>query len=651
MLVSIMATAPIIGYTPFAFAQITITPGKTNLLSIDNNDNFIYKINPDTAATISSVIITLDGSFSPGSFVNGGTGIAFNPADEKIYALLKISDDPGSDLDEDGAGGGLTRHLATIDPQTGIATLIGDTGVKKIASLTFNSGTLFSVNLSAGGTNTGTISTISTVDGSVTRLCALVTMRGTGLAFNPNDELLYYTTGSGFRTINFEVDPCGIEVIPVTTTNPLQNTGALAFFQSFLIIDEGEDLESITEAGVLEFIGFLDEHNSRGLTKVRMPTVCFYNDSPSTTFHPGHTFLQLINDNIPNSEGQVYGFHPSNSIFIFGEGGGQVRDDSLHSWDWKICYDITREQYNTLVSFVTSSIITSPPYHLISENCVTWISRAAGTIGISLPDFKNPAGILDPFKIDETLEAAGDGGVIGLGFVHENTDGVTPIESQDSPTEFPDQCSYDGIVSFALQDSEEIGSFALQNSEEIGSFTLQSSEEIASIFHLNHFTSNLDPILVGVGEEILVEIVNADTANSIIFLDWGDGSNTAQEQSAVHTYTSLGLFEAKFLIMNKASLAEHILPIQVVIDPQNPNPVVLFAPPTTGEPFPYILPPPTLPKIDSGVVGDGRMAVGGELIPLDTTSLLLAGTYSNAAWMIPVIVSAIGIGIVIARKF
>jgi len=43
--------------------------------------------------------------------------------------------------------------------------------------------------------------------------------------------------------------------------------------------------------------------------------------------------------------------------------------------------------------------------------------------------------------------------------------------------------------------------------------------------------------------------------------------------------------------------------------------------------------------------------VGGEMIPLDTTMILLAGTQMNAAWMIPVIVSAIGIGIVIARKF
>jgi len=43
--------------------------------------------------------------------------------------------------------------------------------------------------------------------------------------------------------------------------------------------------------------------------------------------------------------------------------------------------------------------------------------------------------------------------------------------------------------------------------------------------------------------------------------------------------------------------------------------------------------------------------IGGELIPLDTSALLVAGAQMNAAWMIPVIVSAIGIAIVIARKF
>ena len=43
-------------------------------------------------------------------------------------------------------------------------------------------------------------------------------------------------------------------------------------------------------------------------------------------------------------------------------------------------------------------------------------------------------------------------------------------------------------------------------------------------------------------------------------------------------------------------------------------------------------------------------AIGGELIPLDTTMVLVAGAQYTAAWLIPVVVSAIGIGIVIARR-
>ena len=43
--------------------------------------------------------------------------------------------------------------------------------------------------------------------------------------------------------------------------------------------------------------------------------------------------------------------------------------------------------------------------------------------------------------------------------------------------------------------------------------------------------------------------------------------------------------------------------------------------------------------------------IGGTGIQIDKTAMLLAGAQMNAAWMIPVIVSAIGFAIVIARKF
>ncbi len=46
-----------------------------------------------------------------------------------------------------------------------------------------------------------------------------------------------------------------------------------------------------------------------------------------------------------------------------------------------------------------------------------------------------------------------------------------------------------------------------------------------------------------------------------------------------------------------------------------------------------------------------HFAVGGEFIGIDSTMVLAAGAQYTAAWMIPVLVSAIGIGIVIARKF
>jgi len=44
-------------------------------------------------------------------------------------------------------------------------------------------------------------------------------------------------------------------------------------------------------------------------------------------------------------------------------------------------------------------------------------------------------------------------------------------------------------------------------------------------------------------------------------------------------------------------------------------------------------------------------AVGGDMIQMQTTSILAAGAQYTAAWMIPVLVSGIGIAIVIARKF
>ena len=45
-----------------------------------------------------------------------------------------------------------------------------------------------------------------------------------------------------------------------------------------------------------------------------------------------------------------------------------------------------------------------------------------------------------------------------------------------------------------------------------------------------------------------------------------------------------------------------------------------------------------------------QVTVGGKQIPIDTSTLVLAGTQFTTSWLIPALVAAIGIGLVIARK-
>jgi hypothetical protein len=45
-----------------------------------------------------------------------------------------------------------------------------------------------------------------------------------------------------------------------------------------------------------------------------------------------------------------------------------------------------------------------------------------------------------------------------------------------------------------------------------------------------------------------------------------------------------------------------------------------------------------------------RTTIGGEFLGIDTTAVLLAGAQMNAAWLIPLVLGTIGIGILVARK-
>ena len=55
-------------------------------------------------------------------------------------------------------------------------------------------------------------------------------------------------------------------------------------------------------------------------------------------------------------------------------------------------------------------------------------------------------------------------------------------------------------------------------------------------------------------------------------------------------------------------------------------------------------------RIDTSIDLMQNLPVGGTSIPIDTTSLLLAGAQMTAYWLIPVIVAGAGIVLVFVRK-
>ena len=108
------------------FAALPAYAGRI-LYSISSDDDLLRVVDPSTGGTITSVPITL-----AGKIVSRGNGLGTHPVTGQLFALLTLVGQPG-------------RQLVTINPATGVATSISNTG-DQFAALAFNSsGTLFAV--------------------------------------------------------------------------------------------------------------------------------------------------------------------------------------------------------------------------------------------------------------------------------------------------------------------------------------------------------------------------------------------------------------------------------------------------------------------------------------------------------------------------
>ncbi len=185
-----------------------------------NNSAFnhgLYQIDPTNGAIISTKVITL-----AGEVVKGGNGLATNPITGELFAILKLKDQNG-------------RELVTLDPMTGIATSIGNTG-DKLAGLTFDdSGTLYGVS-GDGASVPETLFTIDLGDASLTSFLTLgAGDDGEAIAFNPDDGKIYHASG-----LDGEV----FESIDLTTKviTPIAQTGDSYAELISLVWDPGQGL-------------------------------------------------------------------------------------------------------------------------------------------------------------------------------------------------------------------------------------------------------------------------------------------------------------------------------------------------------------------------------------------------------------------------
>jgi len=262
-----------------ALAPSTVHAGRI-LYSISRDDDLLRVVNPSTGGTISSIPITL-----AGKVVSFGNGLATHPVTGQLFALLTLTGQPG-------------RQLVTINPATGVATSIGNTG-DQFSGLAFSSsGTLFAMvgdkkNLASGGLPPETLFTLNTSSAAPTQVLVLGRGNdGEAIGFNPNDGLIYHasgndTGGDGCEPFNpsicveiFEsVNPNTLAVtnIPISggytpLTDNYSELLALTHLSGnvLLLADIGQNFYKITTAGVVTLVGSMD-HVAKGLAFVNGP--------------------------------------------------------------------------------------------------------------------------------------------------------------------------------------------------------------------------------------------------------------------------------------------------------------------------------------------------------------------------------------------
>ena len=225
----------------------------------DYDPSVIRQVNPATGETISF----LEWRLPAGTYGMYTTGLATHPTTGEFFLLVQSAPRPRHPC----------RHnLTKINPATGNAAVLGNTGAC-FASLAFHSnGTLYGATHREGSVPPA-LFTLNTRDAKPTFLMAFdtvdeCTIGGPGLAFNPNDGLLYLSGCVGISDLIFQSinpDTLAITDIPLSGSFTAEIIALTHSFENTLLgADVSGQLVSITTTGVRTLSGSID-HLARGL--------------------------------------------------------------------------------------------------------------------------------------------------------------------------------------------------------------------------------------------------------------------------------------------------------------------------------------------------------------------------------------------------
>ncbi|HXW00952.1 MAG TPA: hypothetical protein VEC93_21245 [Anaerolineae bacterium] len=377
----------------------TLAQGSPFIYTVSPRDNVLRVIDPTTAETIAGVMIRL-----PGKTVEGGVALTAHPTTGELFALLKIQGQNG-------------RELVKINPSTGLATSAGNTG-NLFASISFNAaGTLYGVT-GDGATPSETLFTISTTNASTTVVQAL----GNGddgevIAFNPDDGLLYHTSGRGplndpitgtiFETIN--VTTSVVTTIPLASNHPGEEVLGMVYIgaNTFLVSDLDLILYRLTTSGgVVTTTNNLLDHSARGFARSNL--------GPPPSVACGTATLYGVATEVDSNLSTLYSIDPASGagILIGPTGFEDVRG---------------LDAVSTTILYATGQTSTGTDV-LLTINPCSGLGTQVGPLGFSESDisFRNADSVLFGFSdnanelttIDSSTGAAtlvGATGITGTG--------------------------------------------------------------------------------------------------------------------------------------------------------------------------------------------------------------------------------------------